>query len=115
MPSDPVADGPSRPYHDGPAARCGVTRCEAHALLLARQCQGLEASVDIQVEEARARAGTGEAIRALAGLQAKTARVLRDGAEQDILVEAVVPETVMPTGLEVVSAAPLSVALAVSE
>ncbi|WP_041324626.1 hypothetical protein [Mycobacterium marinum] len=30
--------------------------------------------------EARAKAGTGEAIRALLGLQARTARVLRDGA-----------------------------------
>ena len=31
--------------------------------------------------EARAKAGTGEAIRALLGLQARTARVVRDGAE----------------------------------
>lgn len=40
--------------------------------------------------EARAKAGTGEAIRALLGLQARTARVLRDGAETEIPVEDVV-------------------------
>jgi P-type Cu+ transporter len=39
--------------------------------------------------EARAKAGTGEAIRALVGLQARTARVVRDGEEIDIPVEAV--------------------------
>ncbi len=40
--------------------------------------------------EARAKAGTGEAIRTLIGLQARTARVLRDGAEIDIPVEDVI-------------------------
>jgi len=40
--------------------------------------------------EARAKAGTGEAIRKLIGLQARTARVVRNGAENDIPVEAVV-------------------------
>ena len=40
--------------------------------------------------EARAKAGTGEAIRALLGLQARTARVIRDGAENEIPVEDVV-------------------------
>ncbi|MDN3027851.1 heavy metal translocating P-type ATPase [Streptomyces sp. S.PB5] len=40
--------------------------------------------------EARAKAGTGEAIRALLGLQARTARVMRDGAETEIPVEDVV-------------------------
>ncbi|MFF7680060.1 heavy metal translocating P-type ATPase [Actinacidiphila glaucinigra] len=39
--------------------------------------------------EARAKAGTGEAIRALLGLQARTARVIRDGAETEIPVEDV--------------------------
>ena len=39
--------------------------------------------------EARAKAGTGEAIRKLIGLQARTARVLRDGAERDIAIEEV--------------------------
>ena len=34
--------------------------------------------------EARAKAGTGEAIRALLGLQARTARVVRDGTETEI-------------------------------
>ncbi|KUL21111.1 heavy metal translocating P-type ATPase [Streptomyces regalis] len=40
--------------------------------------------------EARAKAGTGEAIRALLGLQARTARVVRDGAETEIPVGEVV-------------------------
>jgi len=41
--------------------------------------------------EARAKAGTGEAIRKLIGLQAKTARVLRDGVETDVPIEKVMP------------------------
>ena len=40
--------------------------------------------------EARAKRSTGEAIKALMGLQAKTARVIRGGVEQDVPVEAVV-------------------------
>jgi Cu+-exporting ATPase len=40
--------------------------------------------------EARAKAGTGEAIRALLGLQARTARVIRDGSEAEIPIEDVV-------------------------
>ncbi|WP_415952359.1 heavy metal translocating P-type ATPase [Streptomyces sp. KLOTTS4A1] len=40
--------------------------------------------------EARAKAGTGEAIRALLGLQARTARVVRGGSETEIPVEDVV-------------------------
>jgi Cu+-exporting ATPase len=40
--------------------------------------------------EARARAGTGEAIRKLIGLQARTARIVRDGVEADFPVEEVV-------------------------
>ena len=39
--------------------------------------------------EARAKAGTGEAIRSLVGLQARTARVVRGGQEVDIPVETV--------------------------
>ena len=39
--------------------------------------------------EARAKAGTGEAIRALLGMAARTARVVRDGAELAIPVEQV--------------------------
>jgi Cu+-exporting ATPase len=41
--------------------------------------------------EARAKAGTGEAIRQLIGLQAKTARVVRGGTEVEVPVEDVVP------------------------
>ncbi|MGI8477865.1 MAG: heavy metal translocating P-type ATPase [Thermomicrobiales bacterium] len=40
--------------------------------------------------EARAKKQTGAAIKALMGLQAKTARVIRAGVEQDIPIEAVV-------------------------
>ncbi|MCT2277798.1 heavy metal translocating P-type ATPase [Micromonospora chalcea] len=39
--------------------------------------------------EARAKAGTGEAIRALLGLQARTARVIRDGVETELPLEDV--------------------------
>ena len=39
--------------------------------------------------EARAKAGTGEAIRALLGLQARTARVVRDGAEMEVAIDQV--------------------------
>jgi Cu+-exporting ATPase len=39
--------------------------------------------------ETRAKAGTGQAIRELLGLQARTARVVRDGAEAEIPVEDV--------------------------
>src|SRR5262245_53997441 len=39
--------------------------------------------------EARAKKQTGAAIKALTGLQSKTARVIRDGVERDIPIEAV--------------------------
>ena len=42
-----------------------------------------------QLLEARARKGTGEAMRALAGLQPKTARVVRDGKEISIAIDDV--------------------------
>lgn len=41
--------------------------------------------------EARAKAGTGEAIRKLVGLQPRTARLVRDGVEADVPVKEVVP------------------------
>ncbi|MEV6326693.1 heavy metal translocating P-type ATPase [Streptomyces sp. NPDC051909] len=61
--------------------------------------------------EARAKAGTGEAIRSLIGLQARTARVVRDGEETEIPVEEVVvgdaivirPGEKIPVDAEVVS------------
>ncbi len=40
--------------------------------------------------EARAKAGTSDAIKKLLGLQAKTARVVRDGREQDIAIDQVI-------------------------
>ena len=40
--------------------------------------------------ETKAKAGTGEAIRALIGLQPRTARVVRGGTELEIPVEEVV-------------------------
>ena len=45
--------------------------------------------------EAGARAGTGEAIRQLIGLQPRTARLLRDGIEAEIPVEEIVPGDVI--------------------
>ncbi len=40
--------------------------------------------------ETRAKAGTGQAIRELLGLQARTARVVRDSTETEIPVEDVI-------------------------
>ena len=45
--------------------------------------------------EVRAKAGTGEAIRQLIGLQARTARVVRDGVEAEVPIETVVPGDVV--------------------
>ncbi|MBA3441307.1 MAG: copper-translocating P-type ATPase [Pyrinomonadaceae bacterium] len=45
--------------------------------------------------ESRAKGQTSDAIRRLASLQAKTARVVRDGREMDIVVEEVVPGDVV--------------------
>src|SRR5258708_6153476 len=45
--------------------------------------------------EARAKAGTGEAIRQLIGMQPRTARLVRDGSEADVPVEEVVPGDVI--------------------
>ncbi|CAM5572970.1 heavy metal translocating P-type ATPase [Streptomyces aurantiogriseus] len=68
--------------------------------------------------EARAKAGTGEAIRALLGLQARTARVVRDGSETEIPVEdvAVGDEVVIRPGEKIpVDAEVLSGSSAVDE
>ena len=45
--------------------------------------------------EARAKAGSGEAIRKLIGLQPRTARLVRDGVEADVPVEEVLPGDVI--------------------
>lgn len=45
--------------------------------------------------EVRAKAGTGEAIRKLIGLQAKTATLIRDGVEVDVPIEDVLPGDVV--------------------
>lgn len=45
--------------------------------------------------ETRAKAGTGGAIRSLLGLQARTARVLRDGVERELSIEDVLPGDVV--------------------
>jgi P-type Cu+ transporter len=45
--------------------------------------------------EVRAKAGTGEAIRKLIGLQARTATVIRDGAEREVEIGEVVPGDVV--------------------
>jgi Cu+-exporting ATPase len=43
----------------------------------------------------KAKAGTGEAIRSLLGLQARTARVVRDGVEAELAIEDVLPGDVV--------------------
>jgi Cu+-exporting ATPase len=68
--------------------------------------------------EARAKAGTGEAIRALLGLRARTARVIRDGTETEIGVDevAVGDEVVIRPGEKIpVDATVLSGSSAVDE
>ncbi len=45
--------------------------------------------------EVRAKAGTGDAIRRLVGLQAKTANLIRDGAEVEVPVEDLMPGDVV--------------------
>jgi Cu+-exporting ATPase len=68
--------------------------------------------------ETRAKAGTGQAIRELLGLQARTARVIRDGTETEISVEEVVvgDEMVIRPGEKVpVDAVVLSGSSAVDE
>ncbi len=45
--------------------------------------------------EVRAKAGTGEAIRRLVGLRAKTARVVRDGGEQEVPIDEVRPGDIL--------------------
>ncbi|CAN5142055.1 heavy metal translocating P-type ATPase [soil metagenome] len=45
--------------------------------------------------EARVKAGTGEAIRQLIGMQARTARVVRDDTEAEVPIEEVVPGDVV--------------------
>ncbi len=45
--------------------------------------------------EVRAKAGTGEAIRALLGLRARVARVIRDGTEIELPIDEVVPGDVV--------------------
>src|SRR6266699_661219 len=68
--------------------------------------------------ETRAKAGTGQAIRELLGLQARTARVVRDGSEAEIPVEdvAVGDEVVIRPGEKIpVDAAVLAGSSAVDE
>ena len=68
--------------------------------------------------ETRAKAGTGQAIRELLGLQARTARVVRDGIEAEIPVEEVVvgDEVVIRPGEKIpVDAVVLSGSSAVDE
>ncbi len=68
--------------------------------------------------ETRAKAGTGQAIRELLGLQARTARVIRDGTEAEVPVEQVIvgDELVIRPGEKIpVDAAVLSGTSAVDE
>ncbi len=45
--------------------------------------------------EVRAKAGTGEAVRSLLGLRARTARVVRDGVEAELAIDDVLPGDVV--------------------
>jgi Cu+-exporting ATPase len=78
----PQAVSPSSATHDG--THGAPVYYEAAAAIIALILAG-------RLLEARAKARTGDAIRRLAGLQARTARVLRDGQEGDVPVEAVAP------------------------
>src|SRR6266542_3968402 len=55
--------------------------------------------------EARAKGRTSEAIKRLMGLQAKTARVVRDGADVDVPIEQVRPGEKVPVDGEIVEGA----------
>jgi len=69
-------------------ARMAPVYFEAAAVIIALVVLG-------RLLEARAKARTGDAIRGLMGLQARTARVIRGGQEVDIPVEEVVPGDVV--------------------
>ncbi|HEU4754136.1 MAG TPA: HAD-IC family P-type ATPase, partial [Armatimonadota bacterium] len=77
-----VVAGPAHAGHG--AAPAAPVYFEAAAVIIALILLG-------RLLEARAKARTGDAIRRLMGLQARTARVLRDGEELEIPVEEVVP------------------------
>lgn len=72
--------------HGGPAT--APVYFEAAAVIIALILLG-------RLLEARAKARTGDAIRRLVGLQVRTARVVRDGVEQEVPVEAVAPGDVV--------------------
>lgn len=79
--------------HDSMASGSGMTMTvpvyfEAASVIIALILLG-------RMLEARAKGRTGEAIKKLVGLQAKTARVIRDGREIDIETEEVVPGDVV--------------------
>jgi P-type Cu+ transporter len=68
---------------DGSSALMPPVYFEAAAVIIALILLG-------RMLEARAKGRTGDAIRRLMGLQARTARVVRDGVEQDVPIAAVV-------------------------
>ena len=69
-------------FHRGGQAMGAMVYYETAAIVVTLILMG-------RLLEARARAQTGGAIRALMGLQARTARVTRDGIERDIPIEEV--------------------------
>jgi len=75
-----VAGGPA---HGGHGMTSAPVYFEAAAVIITLLLLG-------RLLEARAKAHTGDAIRSLAGLQARTARVIRNGQERDVPVEEVV-------------------------
>jgi Cu+-exporting ATPase len=75
---------PAHPLTHSPTLASAPVYFEAAAVIIALILVG-------RLLEARAKAQTGDALRRLMGLQARTARVLRDGRELEIPVEEVVP------------------------
>src|SRR5262249_23703755 len=85
-----VAPGFFMPGHQGMAGMPGPpVYYEAAGVIIALILLG-------RMLELRARRKTGDAIRKLAGLQAKTARVIREGREQDIAIaEVIIGDTII--------------------
>ena len=79
-----AATASTQASHDAHGGAGAPVYFEAAAVIIALILLG-------RMLESRAKGQTGDAIRRLMGLQAKTARVVRDGEERDVPVEEVVP------------------------
>ena len=79
-----VAPGAVVPSHHGGHGAMAPVYFEAAAVIITLILFG-------RLLEARAKARTGDAIRGLMGLQARTARIVRNGREREVPVEEVAP------------------------